>query len=179
MPAPFSEGVRGINDCKVYLLTGDTPGSATDVVGIKGLTVEVTSDSDTQTGDDAVIMTVQENKSLDVTVSMALANLAALGVVTGNAPVLSGTGTTEVHTWKDPASPNTAYVQITGQAKARDTTGGALRIVILKAQLTGGPNWDFAEGAWLEPELTFTGVGRGAPSYLYEVISYETEVAIT
>lgn len=176
---PFGQGVRGINDLRFALLSGDTPGANTDYAGVKSLSVEVTSDSDTQSGDDAVLMTIQENKQLDITTSAAYANPSALGVVTGYTPVTSGVAPNQVITWKDPASPNTAYVQITAQAKGRDATGSALRLTVLKAQLVEGPNWDLAEGDWLEPEMTFTGVGRGSPSYLYELASYETEVAIS
>lgn len=174
---PIGEGVRGIRDCRVSLLTGDTPGANTDIVGIKALSVEVSSDSDNQTGDDAVIMTVQENQALEVTLSSAYANLAALGVVTGYAPISSGAPA--VNTWKHPAAANTAYVQVIGQAVGRDSTGSALRLTLLKLQLTGGPNWDLSEGEWLEPELSFTGVGRGNPSYLYEAASYTTLVELT
>jgi len=172
---PVGEGVRGIEDLRVALLTGDAPGANTDVVGIKSFTVEVTSDSDEQRGDDAVLMVVQENKALDVSISSAYANLAALGVLSGYTPVTAA----GVTTWKDPAAPNTAYVQIVGQAAGRDANNSALRLTVLKCQLVSGPNWDLGEGAWLEPELTFTGVGRGSPAYLYEVASYVTKVAIT
>src|SRR5215213_5690907 len=158
----IGQGVRGIADADVKLLTGDTPGTRTDITGIKSLVAEVSSDSDSQTGDDAVLMTVQENKTLDVTLSSAYANLAALGVFTGYAPIVSGLGTAdEITTWKDPAASNTAYVQVTGQARGRDANGSALRLTLLKLQLVGGPNWDLGEGAWLEPELQLTGVGRG------------------
>lgn len=176
---PFGEGVRGINDARVAVLTADVPGTNTDIVGIKALSTSVTSSSDQQTGDDSVLMVVQENKALDITLSSAYANLAALGVFTGSVPVASGTTPNRISTFSDLAAANTAYVQITGQALGRDTNGSALRITILKAQLTGGPNWNLAEGAWLEPELTLAGVGRGSPSVLYTVASYETLVALT
>lgn len=175
---PFGQGVRGINDLGLYPLTGDTPGSKTDLVGVKAFSVSVTSDSDEQRGDDAVLMVVQENKSLDITVSSAYANPVALGVVTGNAAVTSGSTPNQIITFSDPAAPNTSYVQIAGQALGRDANGSALRITVLKAQLTEGPNWDLSEGAWLEPEMTFVGVGRGSPSYLYTAASYETLVAL-
>ena len=176
---PVGEGVRGINDLKIAVLTGDTPGVNTDVVGIKSFSIEVTSDSDEQRGDDAVLMVVQENKALDISFASAYANLAALAVVTATTLGTSGSGSTEIITFSDPASANTSYVQITGQAKGRDANGSALRATVLKAQLTGGPNLDFGEGAWLEPELTFTGVGRGSPSILYTLASYATLAAIT
>jgi hypothetical protein len=176
---PIGEGVRGIKDAKVHLLTGDVPGAGTDIAGIKSLVAEVTADSDEQRGDDAVLMVVQENKALDVTLSSAYANLAALGVFTGYAPQTSGSGGAAVTTWKDPAASNTAYVQVVGQALGRDANGSALRLTLLKLQLVGGPNWDMGEGAWLEPELSLIGVGRGSPSYLYEVAAYATLVELS
>lgn len=176
----FGQVVRGIEDCRVALLTGDAPGANTDIVGIKGLTVEVSSDSDEQRGDDTVLAVVQESKVLDVTVTAAAANPDALGVMTGYVPVASGGATpNQIITWKEPAVSNTRYIQITGQAAGRDATNSALRLTVLKAQLTGGPNWDLAEGEWLEPEWTFTGVGRGTPAYLYELAMYETKVNLT
>lgn len=176
---PFGQGVRGINDLRVAPLTGDTPGANTDVAGIKTFTLEVTSDSDEQRGDDALLMVVQENKALDITVGSAYANPVAAGIVTGSAAVTSGTTPNQVITFSDPAAPNTSYVQITGQALGRDANGSALRLTALKAQLTEGPNWDLSEGSWLEPEWTFVGVGRGAPSVLYTAASYETLVALS
>jgi hypothetical protein len=178
MTMPYGEGVRGIEDCKVALLTGDVPGANTDFVGVKALSVEVSADSDEQRGDDAVLMVVQENKTLDITLSAAYANLAALGVLTGSVPTTSGSTPNQITTWQDPAAANTAYAQITAQARGRDTNNSALRMTVLKAQMTGGPNWDFEEGSWMEPELTFTGVGRGSPAYLYSLAAYETRVAI-
>jgi hypothetical protein len=175
---PAGEGVRGINDLRFALLAGDVPGTNTDYVGVKSFSVEVTSDSDEQRGDDAVLMIVQENKALDINTTSAYANLAALGVLTNTTVVSSGSGPTLINTFSDPASANTSYVQITGQAKGRDATGSALRLAVLKAQLTGGPNWDLSEGAWMEPALVFRGVGRGSPSVLYTVASYATEVAL-
>lgn len=177
---PVGEGVRGINSAKVAVLTGDVPATNTDIVGIKALSVEVTSDSDEQRGNDAVLMIVQENKALDISMSSAYANQAALAVITGTTLATSGSGSTLITTFSDPASANTAYIQITGQAKGRDANNSALRITVLKAQLTGGPNFDFGEGAWLEPELTFRGVGRGSAGseILYTLASYATLVAI-
>ena len=175
---PVGEGVRGISDLKVAVLSGDTPGANADVVGIKSLSVEVTSDSDEQRGDDAVLMVVQENKALDISFASAYANLAALATITGTTNATSGSGATLVTTFSDPASANTNYIQITAQSKGRDANNSALRITVLKAQVTGGPNLDFGEGAWMEPEIQATGVGRGDPSILYDLAAYATLAAI-
>jgi hypothetical protein len=69
------------------------------------------------------------------------------------------------------------YAQLPGQALGRDANNSALRLTTLKAQLTDGPNWDFAEGSWSEPQLGLTGVAKGG--YLYTLASYETLVALS
>lgn len=171
---PIGQGVRGIADAKAALLAGDTPGAYIDIVGVKSLSVEVTSDSDEQRGDDTVLMIVQENKALDISLSSAYANHALLAALTGTTLATAGAGATLVETFSDPASANTAYVQVAGQARGRDANNSALRITIKKAQVTGGPNLDFGEGAWMEPTLNFRGVGRGEPAVLYDLTSYGT-----
>jgi hypothetical protein len=173
--ATIGQGVRGIADGRAALLSGDTPGTYVDIVGIKSLSVEVTSDSDEQRGDDVVLMIVQENKALDISISSAFANHALLAALTGTTLASTNPGTsTEITTFSDPAAANTAYVQLVGQARGRDANNSALRITIKKAQVTGGPNLDFGEGAWLEPALNFRGVGRGDPAILYDLTAYGT-----
>ena len=55
--ATFGDAVKGITDLRVTTVTGDTPGGThTDIVGVKGLSVQVSSDSDQQTGDDSAIV---------------------------------------------------------------------------------------------------------------------------
>lgn len=178
MPS-FAQIPRGIKDFKVALLTNDAPGANTDVLGIKGYSVEVSSDSDSQTGDDTTLAVVQENKTLDVTVTAAATNPDAMGIMSGFTPTTSGTTPNQIIVYKEPAIANTRYVQLIGQAAGRDATGSATRLTVLKAQLTGGPNLDFSDGEWMEPEFSLTGVGRGSPSYLFDLSHYETEVALT
>jgi ribosomal protein L18 len=175
---PYGEGVRGINDLRVAVLDNtDTPGTSTDFVGIKEYSVSVTSDSDQELGDDQVLMVVRENKQLDVSLTSVYANLAALATVTGTTVVTSGTTPNRINTYQETGAANTAYAQLTGQALGRDANNSALRLTTLKAQLTDGPNWDFAEGSWSEPQLGLTGVAKGG--YLYTLASYETLVALS
>jgi hypothetical protein len=172
----FGEGVRGIEDLRIAPLVSDVPGDNTDIVGVKGFSVESTSDTDEQIGDEEVLFTVQENKKLTVTVMSALANLAAIGVATGVAPLTSGTTPTRVTTWESPSVANTQYVQLTGQSRGRDVTGSAFRLTVLKAALVNDPSWNMEQGAWLEPEMEFTGVARDG--YLLRVQTLETLEAI-
>jgi len=168
--ATFGQAVRGIQDLR-FAASGAS-GGFVDLGGVKGLSVDVTADSDEQRGDDEVLFIVQEGKTLDISVTSALANLEVLGLLTDSAAVTSGAAPNQVVTFRDPAQSATRYVQIVAQGQGRDASGSALRMTIPKAQLTEGPNWQFEEGSWLEPELTLTGVGDNG--FLYEVAAYET-----
>lgn len=171
--AGFAEAVRGIADLRFAPLDStNTPGMNTDYVGVKSFVVESASDTDEQMGDDQVLFTVVENRSLDITTSAAMANLAVVGVVTGAAPVTTGIAGSQITTWESPASLPAQYVQITGQATARDTAGGALRLTVLKAALQNDPTWNLESGSWLEPEMSFKGVALDGS--LYRIQSFET-----
>jgi hypothetical protein len=160
--AGFSEAVRGIADLQFAPLdAAGKPGMNTDYVGVKSFVIEGASETDEQMGDDQVLFTWSGDRSLDITTSAAMANLAVLGVVTGVAPITTGADGNKITTWDSPASLPTQFVQITGQSSARDTAGGAMRITVLKASLVSDPTWNLESGSWLEPEMSFKGVALG------------------
>lgn len=173
----FGEIVKGVKDLKVAVMTGDTPGSNIDVPGIKSFSVNVESESDEQRGDDSVLATTQEAKSLAVSLTAAAANAAAFGAITGATVTTSGTTPNVIILYKETAVPAGRYVQITGQGTGRDATGSAFRMKVLKAGVASGPTWDMGEGAWMEPSVDLTGIA--VSGFLAELSNYETEVAIT
>lgn len=173
----FGQGVRGIEDCRIAELDNtDTPGNNTDIVGIKGFTVESNADTDEQMGDDAVLFTVQENKTLTVGITAALANLEAFAVATGTTVTSSGTTPNVIHTWEVPGTASYPYVQITAQANARDTAGSAFRYTAFKGSLSTDPSFSLENGAWMEPEAEFTFIPVGG--LLAVINAMETAVAI-
>lgn len=157
----FGEGVRGIEDLRIAPLdAAEALGAYTDIVGVRGYSVTTNSDSQSQIGDEVTLFTIQENKQLDVTITSALANLAAVGVATGVPPVESGTAPDKVVTWESPAVSPTAFFQLVGQSSGRDAAGSAFRLTVLKASLTSDPSWNLTQGAWMEPELSCAGVAN-------------------
>jgi hypothetical protein len=171
--AGFSEAVRGIADLQFAPLdAAGVPGMNTDYVGVKSFVVAGASDTDEQLGDDQVLFQWTRDRSLDITTSAALANLAVVGVVTGVAPITTGTDGNKITTWESPASRPAQFVQITGQSNARDTAGGAMRLTILKAALVSDPTWNLESGSWLEPEMSFKGLARN--SALYRIQSFQS-----
>jgi hypothetical protein len=174
----FGEIVKGVKDAKVAVLDGsDAPGSTIDILGIKTLSIAVKSDSDEQRGDDAVLASTQEAKSLDVSLTAAAANAAALGAFTGATVTTSGSTPNRIILYKEPSTPAGRNVQIQAQGTGRDASGSAIRATVLKASVTDGPTWDLGEGQWLEPAISLTGVNKAG--FLAEIANYETEVALT
>jgi hypothetical protein len=173
----FGEIVKGCNDCKVAIMTGDTPGSNIDVPGIKSFSVTVESDSDEQRGDDAVLATTQEAKSLAVSLTAAAANAAAFGAMTGATVTTSGTTPNVIILYKETSAPQGRYVQLTAQGIGRDATGSAFRLKVLKAGIESGPTWDMGEGAWMEPSIDLRGIA--VSGFLAELSNYETLVALS
>jgi hypothetical protein len=176
MPS-YGEITKGVKDAKVYVLTGDTPGSSIDILGIKSFSLDTESDSDEQRGDDAVLATTQEAKSLAIGITAAAANAAALAAFTGATVTTSGTTPNRIILYKEPSQPVSRYTQITAQGTGRDTGGSATRITVLKAGVESGPSLELAEGNWMEPAISLRGVDRGG--FLFELSNYETEVSIT
>jgi hypothetical protein len=174
----YGEIVKGVNDLKVAVLdASDAPGSNIDMLGVKSFSVSTESSSDTQTGDDSVLATTQEAKSLAVSVSVAAANAAALAAVTGGTVATSGTTPNRIITYKETSQPVSRYVQLTGQGTGRDTGGSAFRMLVYKAGLESGPNFELSDGNWLEPKLDLRGVDKAG--FLFIASNYETSVAIT
>lgn len=173
----FGEIIKGAKDAKVAILTADTPGSNVDILGIKSFSIDVESDSDTQTGDDSVLATTQEAKSLAISLTAAAANVAALAAFTGATTGTSGSDPNVILTYKEPSTPVSRYTQITVQGTGRDTGGSALRLLVYKAGVESGPSLEMSDGNWMEPSLTLRGVDKAG--FLYIMSNYQTEAAIT
>ena len=176
--ASFGEIIKGAADAKVAILDGtDTPGTNIDILGIKSFSVDVESDSDQQTGDDAVLATTQEAKSLAISLSAAAANAAALAAMTGATTTTTGTTPSRIITYKESSQPVSRYVQLTVQGTGRDTGGSAFRSLIYKAGVESGPSFEMSEGNWMEPSVNLRGVDKAG--FLLINSNYETSVAIT
>lgn len=175
--ASAGEIIKGAQDAKVAILDGtDTPGTSVDILGIKSFSVDVESDSDTQTGDDSVLATTQEAKSLAISLTTAAANVAAFAALTGGTTGTSGAGSTLILTYKEPSQPVSRYTQITVQGTGRDTGGSAFRLLCYKCGIESGPSYELSEGAWMEPSMNLRGVDKAG--FLYIFSNYTTGVVI-
>jgi hypothetical protein len=174
----YGEIVKGCNDAKVAILdAADAPGANVDILGIKSISVDTESDSDQQTGDDSVLATTQEAKSLAVSLTAAAANAAAFAAFTGATVATSGTTPNRIITYKEPSQPVSRYVQLTAQGTGRDTGGSAFRMLVYKAGIESGPTYEMSDGNWMEPSINLRGVDKAG--FLFIASNYETSVAIT
>ena len=173
----YGEIPRGLDDLKVYTLTGDTPGSAVDVPGAQSLEWSVESDSDELRGDNQAIALVRNPKTVSGTIRLARINLAAFAAMVGGTVATSGTSPNEIQALEETSAAPAQYFQIVGQASSADTNGSAYRVTIYKALVTGGPNESLTIDEWSTPEFEFESIANGSGNLLKRQ-NYETLVAV-
>jgi hypothetical protein len=172
----FGEIGRGAEDAKVAVLTGDTPGSNIDVPGIRSVSWNVESDSDEFEGDNSVIATVRNPKTLTGSIEVARMNLAAFAAMTGGTAATSGSTPNQIIALDESASAVTQYYQLIGQTYSQDTSGSGYRVTLNKLLTTSGPDESLTVNEWSSPTLDFTGVARGGN--LLRRQNYETYTPI-
>ncbi len=166
----------GIDDLAVYTLSStDVVGTKVDVPGSRTLEFTLEFDTEELRGDNQLLHTQSFGKRVTGSLEAAQYDTSALAAITGAAvPALTGTTPNQILTYTEPSAIANRYVQIVGQATAVD--GGAFRVTIFKAKLTGGPSINMAEGSFSTPTLDFTGVAKAGN--LFRIEQYETGVAI-
>ncbi len=175
--AIYGEIPRGLQQFYVNVLTGDTPGSNVSVPGIRGLSFTIESDSDTLEGDNAVIATVRNPKSLTGSVELGRINLAALAAMVGGTPGSTGTTPNVILSLAESSAAGTQYFQAQGNTYSQDATGSGYRVILKKLLVTSGPDESLTVNEWNTPTLDFTGVAIS--DVLLTRYTYETYVALT
>jgi hypothetical protein len=175
--ALYSEIPRGLDQLFVNVLTGDTPGSNIAVPGIRGLNFTVESDSDTLEGDNSVIATVRNPKSLTGSVELGRILLAALAAMVGGTVGSTGVTPNVILTLDESSAAGTQYFQAQGNTHSQDSSGSGYRVTLKKLLVTSGPDESLTVNEWNTPTLDFTGVAIGG--VLLTRSGYETYVALT
>lgn len=169
---------RGLDDLKVYVLTGDTPGSAVDVPGAQSLEWSVESDSDELRGDNQAIALVRNPKTVSGTIRVARIDLVAIAAMVGGTITTGSMTPNETKSLEESSAAPARYFQIIGQAGSQDVNGSAYRITIYKALVTGGPNESLTIDEWSTPEFEFESIANASGNLLQRK-SYETAVAVS
>ena len=175
--ALYGEIPRGLQQLVVNVLTNDTPGANILVPGSRGLTWNVESDSDTLEGDNAIIATVRNPKSLSGSVEIGRIGLTPLAAMAGGVVGSSGVTPNVILALDETASAVASYFQAVGQTYSQDTGTSGYRATLKKLLVVSGPNESLTTGEWNTPTLDFEGVARGGS--LLTRAGYEAYVALT
>jgi hypothetical protein len=175
--ALYSEIPRGLLQLYVNVLTADTPGANIQVPGARGLTFTVESDSDTLEGDNSVIATVRNPKSLTGSIELGRINLAAMAAMVGGTVGSAGSTPNVILTLAESSASATNYFQAQGNTTSQDSSGSGYRVILKKLLVTSGPDESMTVNEWNTPTLDFTGVAISGT--LLERKGYETYVALS
>ena len=175
--ALYGEIPRGLDQFFVNVLTGDTPGANVAVPGIRGFSFTVESDSDTLEGDNQVIATVRNPKSLTGSIELGRINLAGLAAMVGGTVGSSGSTPNVILTLDESSAAGTQYFQAQANTHSQDSSGSGYRVVAKKLLVTSGPDESMTVNEWNTPTLDFTGVAISG--VLLTRSGYETYVALS
>lgn len=174
----FGEIPRGLADLKVYPITGvSTVGSSVDVPGIRSLSFNVDSSSDELEGDNTIIAKAPGPKSASGSMELGRIPLAALAVMFGGTVGTSGVTPNQISSLDRSDAVSFNFFQIVGQAPDAETSTGAYRVTLYKANATSGLDETMETSSWNTPSLDFDLVAISGN--LIKRQQYETSVAIT
>jgi hypothetical protein len=174
--ALYGEIPRGLDQMDVAVLTGDTPGTPVVVPGIRGLSFTVESDSDTLEGDNQVIATVRNPKSLTGSIEIGRINLAGMAAMLGGTVASSGSTPNTILALDESSAAGSQYFQVRGNTHSQDSSGSGYRVTLNKVQVTSGPDESLTVNEWNTPTLDFTGVAISG--VLLKRQGYETYTAL-
>ncbi len=145
-----------------------------DVLGVSNFSMGVSSDSVEHRGDNQALRIRKTAKKVEGGVEQAATNLATYAVVSDGSTVSAGVTPNIIVTYTEPGtSPGKTY-QIEMQAADID---GSTRFTVVNATTTGGPEFEWAEGAFSNPSWDYEGTAIGA--VLFTIAQYETAVPIS
>lgn len=174
--AVFGEIPRGAEDFGAYVLTADVPGTKVDVPGIRSVSVNVSSDSDTLQGDNSTIATVRNPKELTGDIEIGRINLAGLAAMAGGTVATTGTSPNGVTALDELASVAAKYFQGKVNTYSQDASGSGYTITLNKCLITDGPNETLEVEAWDTPTLGYTGIALAGS--LLKRQNFETYTAL-
>ncbi len=175
----FGEAPRGIDDMRVYPVTGatNTVGTGVDVPGIRTVSFNTESDSDELEGDNKIIATARGIKRFTGSIELGLINLASLAVMQGGTVTTSGTTPSQTASLDELDDLVSRYFQAIISCPSMDTSGAGYQVTLKKLMITSGMDESHTVNDWTTPGLDFTGVSISGIFATRKL--FETNVAIT
>lgn len=157
---PFGEASRGIDDAKVYTITGaaNTVGSSVDVPGIRTVSFNTESDTDELEGDNKIIAIARGIKRFSGSIELGLINLASLAVMQGGSVTLAGTTPAATASLDELDDLVSRYFQMVISCPSMDTSASGYQVTLKKLMVTSGLDETHTVNDWTTPGYDFNGV---------------------
>lgn len=178
MPA-FGEAPRGINDAKVYTVTGaaNTVGSSVDLPGIRSVSFNTESDKDELEGDNKVIAIARGIKRFTGSIELGLINLAAMAVIQGGTVTAAGTTPNATASLDELDDLVSRYFQLAIDCPSMDVTGAGYQVTLKKLMAVSGLDETHTVNDWTTPTYDFSGVSISGIFAARK--QFETDTALT
>jgi hypothetical protein len=128
---------------------------------------------------DRIVATHSFAKAMEGSMDAGGVNLDALAVLEGGLVTTAGSGLTLVNTYKVASDQVEAYFKIEAQMYADD--GGDMHLIIWKAKVTNGPDFNPKQGDFLHTNIDWKAVFDDSvtPARLYWIVQSATVTPIT
>lgn len=177
MAAPAHVIPFSVTDLKVATLTGETPGTLTDLPGIRKLTLKFASESQELRGDNTVIAAVNNGLTCEWELEEGGLDIPSLKIITGLTDTQTGT-TPAIKTRIDVKGDHVyPYFYLCGMTTTADGVG-SFEIHIPRAKITGDLSLELNDGEFMTPTLSGQGVARASDKLLAALQAQETSAAM-
>ncbi len=170
---PFS-----LQDAAAYPFTagGVAQAAPVDIVGVKTIQQSMSVETVENRGDGAVLASVAEINSLELTITLAAFTPTSIAAISGGTVSTSGTGATAITKLSRKTTDVVPYFKLMGQTRAKDAEGGAARVTYPKVSWQGGPDFSFADNAFAEFAVNAKAI-PGPADVLYDYEAFATWTA--
>ena len=170
--------ILGIADAGAYPYTAGAPGTLVDLVLVREVSQTTVTTEYENKGDDGVSASGATLDGLDLNVRLAAFTPASVAALAGGTVTTGGVAPAATTTYTRNKDDVVPYVQIKGQARAKDADGGMGRVTYPMCSWRGGPDFGMAIDSFAEVSFSM----RAQPDengdiYLYEIFDDYTALA--
>lgn len=175
-----------VEDAKIAAVTADPAGGSTtygsliDVSGIKSVAFGTDINNVELRGDNSLLDSNATLVGVTVTFEYAKMNLDAYAVMLGGTVTDSGTGSTEVATYRRLNTNSFGYFKFEAKTPTAgaDEVAGDLHIVLYKCMISGGTLFGMAEEDYQTFSVEAKALARLSDNRWFDVVLNETAAAI-
>lgn len=166
----------GLRDVKVSPITAGVVGSSVDLPNAQTFSFEEAEEFTELRGDDRVVATRGQGPSISWELGSGGIDLAVYAIMNGGTVVVSGTGPTQVRTYKKKVTDSRPEFKVEGQSISE--SGGDFHAVVYRCKATEGVNGEMTDGEFWVTSASGTALGNDDGD-LYDFVENTTATAIT